>query len=267
MRKALVLVWLLGLVAIGRAAWGHGIGLEYDGTSILVNPGSESPLYTDQYDNPVPPNMFIDVWGAPSGGIATTDEGFAFASLGFPLNATYSFNVISPLIFSSGGVAVPANDGVYIDSYDVHPAGSGDYVASSQHITIDGSHSSVDGFQVNGNDPHELQKILHGYNVAGGNGDGIYGFAFNFTVTFGDGSSVTSGTLVDMYETYNFFVNNGGDAGGPPYFGLGTGGVTEEAALAVLAAVPEPSSLVLLAIGAAGVVMHRWRCRRLPKLG
>ena len=71
-----------------------------------------------------------------------------------------------------------------------------------------------------------------GYNVAGGNGDGIYGFAFNFTVTFGDGSSVTSGTLVDMYETYNFFVNNGGDAGGPPYFGLGTGGVTEQAALA-----------------------------------
>ena len=190
-----------------------------------------------------------------------TDEGFAYASLGFPLNATYSFNVISPLMFSNGGTAVPANNVVYIDLYDANPGPSNGYVASSQHITIDGSHSFVAGFQVNGNEPHELDKILYNYNNTGGNGDGIYGFAFNFTVTLSNGTSATSGTLVDMFETSDFFTNNGGDAGGPPYDSPGTGGVTEQAALAVLAAVPEPSSLALAAFGLAALSL-RWLRRR-----
>ena len=62
MRRMLVSMLLLTGPVIAETAWGHGIGLEYDGTSILVVPGSESPLYTGANNSPVPPNMFVDVW-------------------------------------------------------------------------------------------------------------------------------------------------------------------------------------------------------------
>ncbi len=219
------------LAAVTSAAWGHGIYLTLSADQTAVTPTTETlpPLNGAQ-------NLFYDSFGGS--GPLTTDEGFAFTdgSSNFPAGTTYTFNITSPLLYSAGGAAGPANGAINVEIYERFPFGTTDpnfpttpTVAANGDININGNSTFFTGFQVNGFDPHELEKVMTGSAIP----DGVYGYAFTVTAHWA-GGSVTSGTLVDAFDTPGFDASASTDLLNSAYFAVYTAAV-----------VPEPSGIAL----------------------
>ncbi len=204
MRKFLFGISFLALAATAADAWAHGFSLSLAGSQIT--PSSEAPL--DGYPDL---NIFYDQFGDPNpDGSIGSIEGFAFGdfSFGTPGTPTFTFDIVSPLLYSNGGAAVPA----FVDpSHTDHgsspdPSDQSTYVEiydrlqASPTIYLYGNDPSLGGFDVKGTDPHELQKLLFNYSQ----GDGVYGFAFTFTASYPGGLTVTSPPLLDTWATADF---------------------------------------------------------------
>ena len=246
-------ILVLALLLAGQTAWGHGFSMVLSADGSSMTPTSEAPLVVggQTYNN-----VFFDQFGGGPDPVQTF-EGFAFATFSFGglSNPQFSFNLISPLMYSNGTAAVPAS----VDpSNPGHLSGQPDSSTSLQiydrdigspTITLYGNSSTVPGFPVTANDPHELEKTL--IQFSGNQGDGVYGFAFDFVVKYdlpgGGTGTVSSGPLWDLFNTPNF-ANNA------------TFDVQNAAALAIYTSVPEPSTFVL-ALG--GLAALAWRLRKL----
>ncbi len=121
--------------------------------------------------------------------------------------------------------------------------------------TITGQSSFEAGYGVSLYDTHEMEKDLY---VGSGPTYGEYGFAFDITVHFSDGVTLTTEPLVDIFAiadpSYGNFALNAPSA------------VQDAATLAIYNAatgVPEPSSLLLAALGGLACLgVRRFRSKR-----
>ncbi len=206
---------------------------------------------------PGPNNLFLDQFsGTPNAdGSYGTDEGFAAIVGPQPAHSAATFHILSPLFFSDGsGPAVPALPGTHLHIFNLF-AGNSDGLhpgASAGDLNVTGSTSLLSGFGVSLTDFHELEKELY---IAAGSSqtNGEYGFAFNVSATFANGT-VTTGPLVDVFAT-DIGPNGGFATFADPF------ATQDPATLAIYrAAVPEPSALALGAIGITALAARRlWR--------
>ena len=207
----LIAKYLLTLVAmtIAHDAWGHGFDLSVNynasGNPVSFTAASAQPILDQNGVTAGPNNLFLDAFdGTPNAdGSYGTYEGFA-QTAGPWLPYTATFNITSRLYFSDGsGAAAAASTGTQLHIFD-RWAGNPDPVnnphpgASPGDIFVNGTTSSYPGFGVSLYDFHELEKDL--YLAAGSTQTyGEYGFAFNVTVHFADGITLTTGPLVDVF--------------------------------------------------------------------
>src|SRR5437870_289523 len=104
MKRLLSIHCFLVIAATATDAWAHGFSLHLSGT--LITAASEAPFAGTSN-----PNIFYDQFGAPiPDGSIGTFEGFGFGDFSFciPGTPTFTFNIVSPLFYASGGLAVPA---------------------------------------------------------------------------------------------------------------------------------------------------------------
>ena len=259
-----VLLTLTIALLAGRA-WGHGFALIPDSstapTSFTI--ASESPFLDQDQLTAGPGNLFLDAFDGTANvdGSYPTDEGFATIVGPQPPHSAATFHILSPLYFSDGtGAAVPASSGTYLHIFDLF-AGNSDGLhpgAATGDVSIDGASGLLSGFGVSLTDFHELEKYLY---IAGGSSqvDGEYGFAFDVTATFANGT-VTSGPLVDVFAT---------DIGAGGGFATNASDAVQDAATAAIysAVVPEPATLswrclVLRPAAVAYEDFRRERCMR-----
>ena len=219
--KAIPLLSCIAIVAVcASRALGHGysLSLTYDnsGNPIAITAASQSPYFDDQDVTSAPNNLFLEQFsGTPSsdssGTYYSVIHGFAQTAGPWPAY-TATYNVISPLYFADGNsvAATPAPSGTYIDMWD---RWAGDTVghpgAALGDVYINGKTSFYQGYGVSLYDTHEMEKDLY---VGTGPTYGEYGFAFNITVTFANGTTLTTGPLVDVFamsdpSTGNFAAN------------------------------------------------------------
>jgi hypothetical protein len=263
MRPAFRTILAVTTMLSAISAWGHGFSLVTNSsttpTSFTVF--SAQPVLDNDPSNPTPGpnNLFLDQFdGTPNAdGSYGTDEGFTAIVGPQPAHSAATFQILSPLFFSNGsGPAVPASPGTHLHIFDLF-AGNSDGLhpgASAGDVNVTGSTSLLPGFGVSMTDFHELEKDLY---IAAGSSqtDGEYGFAFNVSVTFANGT-VSSGPLVDVFAT-DIGPNGGFATFADPF------STQDPATLAIYnAAVPEPSSIALVAIGIAAFGARRMRRSR-----
>jgi hypothetical protein len=281
MKRSIHAIVLLALLGYAGHAEGHGFSLSVNYNSNFTDPlsltaASQSAFLDQQEFTPGPSNLFLEAFSSTpnsnaNGTFYSVIHGFA-QTAGPWLPYTASFNVISPLFFSSGigtgpggtaPFAVPAVPGTYIDVWDLwagnpEPTVSPHPGASFGDVYVNGSTSFYPGFGVSLYDTHELEKDLY---IGSGPANGEYGFAFDVVVHFSDGITLTSSPLVDVFAisdpNYGDFADNASVA------------LQDKATMAIydaVTAVPEPSSVVMLAIGAAGLTVHGLRRHRRCKI-
>ena len=137
------------------------------------------------------------------------------------MGTTYTFQLTTPLLYSNGLTTNPASatgSGYSLEMYERYPAGTTDpdynltTVAANGDIFLTGSKPYPAGFQVNGFDPHELEKVLTVNGSSNSVAEGVYGFGFTVTAHLpNNDGSVTSGQLVDAFDTPIFDVDNLGE--------------------------------------------------------
>jgi autotransporter-associated beta strand protein len=218
--RASALCWGLLWAAI---ACGHGFNIEVNTTG--GTPSSLSVFSQEQYFDNVevpssmsPENMFIEEFSAsPTTGTLGTYysvlHGFC-ATAGPAPSFTATFNVVSPLYFSSGlpcganplgpVVAQPASPGTFMNIYDLW-AGNPEPVtdphpgASFGNVILTGTTTFAPGFGVSLTDPHELEHDLY-LSATSTQTYGEYGFAYTVTMHFsGTNATLTTPPLVDVY--------------------------------------------------------------------
>jgi hypothetical protein len=248
---------MIAILTTNVSAWGHGFDLSVDSyaspTAFIV--ASAQPVLDNDPVNPTPGpgNLFLDQFDStPNGdGSYGTDEGFAQTSGPFPFYTSASFNIISPLYFSDGtGSAVPASAGTQLHIFDLFAGNSdGNHPgASVGDVYVNGSASSDPGFGVSLFDHHELEKDL--YLGAGSTQTyGEYGFAFTVTVQFAGGATITSGPLVDVFAL-DITTDPDNPGGFATFASLGQQDTATQGIYNAAVGVPEPSTAVLVAIGA-----------------
>ena len=210
MRLAKICLNAVALAVIAKTAWAHGFDVSVNSISnpTAFSIASAQPVLDNDLVNPTPgpSNLFLDQFDGPpnADGSYPTDEGFTQTAGPFPFYTSVSFNIISPLYFSDGtGAAVPAEAGTQLHIFDLF-AGNPDPItdphpgASLGDLYVNGSTSFYQGFGVSLYDAHELEKDLY---LAPGSTQtyGEYGFAFDVTVHFAGGQTVSTGPLVDVF--------------------------------------------------------------------
>ncbi len=198
------------------------MSLNFNGSGVPTsfNDSSQSP-YLDLYAaTPANDNVFIEEFGGTpfsdtGGTYYSTIHGFAQTAGAWPAY-TATFNVLTPLYFADGTsvAATPAPNGTYLDIFDrwagnpqpdtnPHPG------ASFGDVFVTGKTSFLSGFGVSLYDSHELEKDLY---IGSGPTYGEYGFAYNITVHFANGTTLITSPLVDVFaisdpSTGNFAGN------------------------------------------------------------
>ncbi|MGA2259222.1 MAG: hypothetical protein ABSG53_31500 [Thermoguttaceae bacterium] len=264
-------------VALGASAeqlFAHGFELlvnsDSSGNPTSVTAVSNQPVLDQDGATPEPNNwfplfldtFFIQTSGPNAGGLGTFEGGPQIVGPSPPWANAY-FTVLSPLYYSdgTGAAAVPALAGTYLNFYDLFPNNSdGNHPgASNGSFNLTGTVSSP-GFGISLDDFHEVQKnLILGPGSTQTNGE--YGYAFDVTIPFTNGTTITTGPLVDVFATgttsdQNDPLNTGFGLAPDRYQDAATTQVYD----AVIAAVPEPSVAALAAAG--GVLLGLARFRR-----
>jgi hypothetical protein len=231
------LILPLVLIVAGEAAFGHGFQLSLAGNK-LVGTGDDfldgKTTSTNTYTSNWTALTSGSVYVKGAGGVQPSDTG----GLSVASGDKFSLEFLGPLLFSSGGSAVPAAVGVDLvpNSYVSTTYTTPNLIDSS---TLNGSLTLPDLLDVSGNTSHSIQYVLSAANVPAG----VYGFSFRVQgrndVT--GAQYLPSDPLVVLLNTSDF-----------------TDPTTVTAArAAVLSAVPEPSGLFIGAIGFAAIAVWR----------
>ena len=203
-----------------RSADGHGFSLsllhDNSGNPVSINVDSQSAYFDNQDVTEAPGNLFLEQFSSTP--FATSGGRFYSAIHGFAQTAgpwpayTATYNVLTPLYFADGtGVtARPAPAGTYVDIYDAWAGDdSGHPGAALGDVFVNGKTSFYQGYGVSLYDTHELEKDLY---IGSGPQFGEYGFAFNVTVHFANGTTLVSGPMIDVFAmsdpTYGNFALN-----------------------------------------------------------
>jgi hypothetical protein len=222
MRMTRTTIAILAALAGANRATGHGFSLNAtsvngSGTPTAIGATSESPFLDQGAVTAGPANLFLDQFSGipsvgPSGTYYPTDEGFAAQTWGSQPAYTATYNVLTPLYFADGvgngaapAVAMPAPKGTYVDIYDLYVGDPGHPGASAGDVFVNGTNSFYPGPGVSLLDFHELEKDLY---IGSGPPYGEYGFAFNVTVRFAGGLTVTTGPLIDAFAVSDNNLGN-----------------------------------------------------------
>ena len=222
MRHFRHLIFLVAAVGFAGRAEGHGfdIFVNYvgDTTPVSFSAFSQSAFLDQQQITAAPDNLFLGAFSSASSDASGTYfpviHGFAeTAGRWLPYTATYS--VVSPLYFSAGSStsavpwtaqAVGAPGGTTLDIFNLwagnpepgvspHPGATfGDAFVTGTSWSYVPADSAP--FGVSLYDSHELEKDLY---IGAGPTYGAYGFAYTLTAHFGDGSTLTTVPLVDVF--------------------------------------------------------------------
>lgn len=282
--------WQLALLlscGLTLSAYGHGIlisEIDSSGVPIALNPASQNQvldsggtvapytnLFWDTFPNATKPDSLFTEGSLVStprsspGTYYPSNDGGPSTSGPFSLYDSVTFTVISPLLYSNGGAAVPAAAGVSLNIIERFPGNAPNGASNATNhpgaattaaglITISGGTNIVPGFSISLFDTHELAKDLI---LGGSTATGEYGFAYEVTVHYHNGTTLSTGPLVDIYALTDPALTGGSFT----TFPLAT---QDAATLAIYrAAVPEPSAMALAgaAILVGGGVWLRRRQR------
>ncbi len=267
MRFSKTILTMLTSLTITGTAWGHGFLLSVNtdgGGNPLSFTATSQAQQLDLLTGPTPgpSNVFLDKFGAT----ATTDgtgtwygaNGGSPATSGpWPAYTSAKYTILSGLYYSDGtGAAVPASAGTHLQVADRFVADQvGHPGAAAGTVDITGTTLTQPGFGVSLFDVHELSKHL--YIGAGSTQKfGEYGFAYNVTVNFAGGQSLTTGPLVAIFALTDPNLPSGS-------FALAPRAQQDAATLALYNAVPEPSAIALAGIaGVVGLLYRRARLQR-----
>ena len=234
MRNAKFLLLILVLASSVQVAHGHGFSLSLSGNTLVGTSGDFPGNGNARLFNAT----LVDILGSWE-----STHGGAGSNL-FGTNKQIAFDVLGPLWYSTGGVAVPAAVGVSLQMAD-QQAG---FVGPS--ITLDANSAITAGYPISGNTSHEFIFTLDGATSH----EGVYGIAYSVRGNpVGGDPYVPTLLLVATWMTPNF------DPGEDP---LNPESPLQRAQVAIFNAastVPEPSSVVLAALGAIALVFFRWR--------
>ena len=219
---------VLAIAAYATRASGHGFGLSltYDahGNPTGFNVSSQDAFLDQGHSAAGPSNLFLEQFGGTlfsdsSGAYYSVIHGFAQTSGPWP-PYTATVNVLTPLYFASGAsngtlpaIASLAPTGTYIDMWDIwagnpQPVTNPHPGAAFGDVFINGKTDYYPGFGVSLYDTHELEKDLY---IGSGPTNGEYGFAFNVTVQFAGGLTLTTQPLVDVFAISDPSTGDFGD--------------------------------------------------------
>ncbi|HEY1598759.1 MAG TPA: dockerin type I domain-containing protein [Pirellulales bacterium] len=222
------LLFVLAIVAYATCASGHGFGLSltYDahGNPTGFNVSSQDAFLDQGHSVAGASNLFLEQFGGTlfsdsSGAYYSVIHGFAQTSGPWP-PYTATVNVLTPLYFSSGlsnnslpAVASLAPTGTYIDMWDTwagnpQPVTNPHPGAAFGDVYINGKTDYYPGFGVSLYDSHELEKDLY---IGPGPTNGEYGFAYNLTIQFAGGLTLTTPALVDVFAISDPSTGDFGD--------------------------------------------------------
>ncbi len=282
MRLAKFCIAVFVSTAIANNACGHGFNIsEIDSSGVPValtassqsqvldSGGTISPysnLFWDTFPNATKPDALftegtlVSTPRSSPGTYYPTNDGGAATAGPFSLYDSATFTVISPLLFSNGGTAVPASAGTLLNIVERFPGNAPNGASNATNhpgaastaagfLAISGSTGVLPGFQFSLADTHEFAKDL----ILGGSTlTGEYGFAYEVTVHYHDGSTLTSAPLVAIYALTDPTLTGGS-------FTSASLATQDAATLAIYkAAVPEPSAYALASIGGVALLAVRW---------
>jgi hypothetical protein len=237
MRNTKYLLLILALAGSTQVAHGHGFSLSLSGNTLVGTSGDFPGNGNARLFNADLADL-LGAWKSDHGGAGAGS---------FGINKELAFDVLGPLWYSTGGVAVPAAVGVSLAMKDQ----TGVFAGPS--ITLDGNSTATAGYPISGNTSHEFIFTLAGAELH----EGVYGIAYSVRGNpVGGNPYVPTQLLVATWSTPGF------DPGNEP---LDPESPLQMAQLAIFNAattVPEPSSIVLAVLGAAAVGFFRWQRSR-----
>jgi hypothetical protein len=277
------LVTTIVYLAATTIAQGHGYlisELDSSGVPIALHVASQSNVLDSGNTASPYANLFWDKFPAAKGSdslftegslVSTprsspgayypTNDGGASTSGPFSVYDSATFTVISPLLFSNGGLAVPAASGVALNIVERFPGNAPNGASNSTNhpgaastaaglLTISGNTGLSSGFQFSLADTHEFAKDLF---LGGSTATGEYGFAYTITVHYHNGTTLITAPMVDVFALTDTTLSGGS-------FTSASLAVQDAATLAIYqAAVPEPSAVILAATGVLLLVIRRLR--------
>lgn len=229
----------LALVTVVEPArvWGHGFALSLSGNSLVA----VSPEPPSDGNPAVFVTAFEDVLGNLEAGHGGSGGGAAFI-----VNRYFNFELAGPLLYSNGGAAVPAADGIKMTLI-------GQQAGFSGQVSLDGDDGLIGGFPISGRTSHEFIFRL---TSSGALPDGVYGVMYRVSGGPGTRENPTGPAYDSTPWIMSVFATPGFDP--DP---LNPNPAVDVAARELwAAAVPEPASMVMLSAGlavAVGVALRR----------
>jgi hypothetical protein len=259
MKTVFTVLLAMAMLAAAERLFAHGFELlvnsSSNGNPTSITEVSNQPVLDQDNVTAGPNNLFLDNFfiqtsGSNAGDMGTYEGGPQIVGPSAPWSNA-SFTIVSPLYYSdgTGTAAVPASAGTYLDFFDRYPDNSdGNHPgASAGTFNLTGS-AATGGFGISLTDFHEVEKDLI---LAPGSrqNNGEYGYAFDVTIPFNNGTTITVGPLVDVFGTGTSTDpdNPGGFSNAPD---AQQDVATQQVYSAVMEAAPEPSTAVLAAAGA-----------------
>jgi len=228
MRTAKYLLLVFTMAGLTRVAEGHGFSLSLSGNN-LVGTSNDFPGNGNARLFNATLADLLGEWKSDHGGAGSSN---------FGTNKELAFDVLGPLWYSTGGVAVPAAAGVALE------------MLGGSSITLDGNSTITAGYPISGNTSHEFIFTLDG----AASHEGVYGIAYSVRGNpVGGDPYVPTLLLVATWMTPNF------DPGEDPLDPESPLQLAQTAIFNAAIIVPEPSSIVLAVLGAVALGFFRWR--------